>query len=249
MLSLFWVTVKICLIDLGWYRFGEKSLEECTLIISGGSNDGGDETTYTAQGRNESAVWQLSLLIWSNLDFPPFFFFNREPSVCSLPIFIFNINGSLSWACSAPGFDFNTMPWSTLHVSPHKTLSPSMAAGGPLYEYILTGFNPNFYISTVHISLPCHQPCSAFMSWKEQTRDDKEKKGRSGPVVKNLPPRAGDAGLIPGWGAKISHATGQLSPRSAPRSPHATMREPLPHATTGERLCAATKTQHGQSKY
>ena len=58
-----------------------------------------------------------------------------------------------------------------------------MAAGGPLYEYILTGFNPNFYISTAHISLPCHQACSAFMIWKKeekkknkQTRDDKEKK-------------------------------------------------------------------------
>ena len=56
MLFLFWVTVKICVIDLGWCRFGEMSLEECTLIISGGSNDRGDETTYTAQGRNENAV-------------------------------------------------------------------------------------------------------------------------------------------------------------------------------------------------
>ena len=33
-----------------------------------------------------------------------------------------------------------------------------------------------------------------------------------GPVVKNLPPTAGNAGLIPGWGAKIPHAAGQLSP-------------------------------------
>ena len=70
-----------------------------------------------------------------------------------------------------------------------------------------------------------------------------------GLLVNNSPSSAEYVGLIPGWGAKISHATGQLSPRSAPRSPHATMREPLPHATTGERLCAATKTQHGQSKY
>ena len=33
-------------------------------------------------------------------------------------------------------------------------------------------------------------------------------------VVKNLPSNAGDAGLIPGWGTKIPHAVGQLSPRA-----------------------------------
>ena len=32
-----------------------------------------------------------------------------------------------------------------------------------------------------------------------------------GPVVKNLPSNAADAGLIPGRGTKISHAMGQLS--------------------------------------
>ena len=32
-----------------------------------------------------------------------------------------------------------------------------------------------------------------------------------GPVVKNPPSNAGDAGSIPGRGAKIPHATGQLS--------------------------------------
>ena len=35
-----------------------------------------------------------------------------------------------------------------------------------------------------------------------------------GPVVKNLPYNAGDAGSIPGQGTKIPHATGQLSPRA-----------------------------------
>ena len=35
-----------------------------------------------------------------------------------------------------------------------------------------------------------------------------------GPVVKNPPSNAGDVGSIPGWGAKIPHATGQLSPRA-----------------------------------
>ena len=35
-----------------------------------------------------------------------------------------------------------------------------------------------------------------------------------GPVVKNPPSNAGDVGLIPGWGTKIPHATGQLSPHT-----------------------------------
>ena len=38
-----------------------------------------------------------------------------------------------------------------------------------------------------------------------------------GPVVKNPPSNAGDAGSIPGWGTKIPHATGQLSPCAATR--------------------------------
>jgi len=29
-------------------------------------------------------------------------------------------------------------------------------------------------------------------------------------VIENLPSNAGDVGLIPGWGAKIPHASGQL---------------------------------------
>ena len=33
-----------------------------------------------------------------------------------------------------------------------------------------------------------------------------------GPVVKNPPSTAGDAGLIPGQGTEIPHAAGQLSP-------------------------------------
>ena len=35
-----------------------------------------------------------------------------------------------------------------------------------------------------------------------------------GPVVKNPPCNAGDAGLIPGQGTKIPHAVGQLSPHA-----------------------------------
>ena len=39
-----------------------------------------------------------------------------------------------------------------------------------------------------------------------------------GPVVKNLPSSAGDAGSIPGWGTKIPPAAGQLSPRAATKT-------------------------------
>ena len=35
-----------------------------------------------------------------------------------------------------------------------------------------------------------------------------------GPVVKNPPYNAGDAGLIPGQGTKIPHAVEQLSPHA-----------------------------------
>ena len=41
----------------------------------------------------------------------------------------------------------------------------------------------------------------------------------SGPVVKNPPSHAGDAGLIPGRGTKIPHAAGQLSPCTATTEP------------------------------
>ena len=33
-------------------------------------------------------------------------------------------------------------------------------------------------------------------------------------MVKNPPSKAGEAGLIPGWGTKILHAAGQLSLRA-----------------------------------
>ena len=35
-----------------------------------------------------------------------------------------------------------------------------------------------------------------------------------GPVVKNQPSKAGDAGSIPGQGTKIPQAAGQLNPRT-----------------------------------
>ena len=37
------------------------------------------------------------------------------------------------------------------------------------------------------------------------------------PVVRNLLSNAGDTDLIPAWGTKIPHSTGQLSPRASAR--------------------------------
>ena len=37
----------------------------------------------------------------------------------------------------------------------------------------------------------------------------------NGPGVKNLPSKAGDVRLIPGWGTEIPPAEGQLSPRAS----------------------------------
>ena len=50
-----------------------------------------------------------------------------------------------------------------------------------------------------------------------------------GPVVKNLPSKAGDTGSIPGWGTKIPHATGQLNPAPQLLSLRATTTEPARH--------------------
>ena len=60
-----------------------------------------------------------------------------------------------------------------------------------------------------------------------------------GPVVKNPPSNAGDAGSIAAWGTKIPHATGQLSPRATTTEPmrsraHVPQLEKSPSATTRE---------------
>ena len=39
------------------------------------------------------------------------------------------------------------------------------------------------------------------------------------PVVRNSLSNAGDTGLIPGWGTKTPHSTGQLNPRTSARKP------------------------------
>ena len=42
------------------------------------------------------------------------------------------------------------------------------------------------------------------MNWRDFPR---------GPLLKTLPSNAGDMGLIPGWGAKISHASQSNKPK------------------------------------
>ena len=57
------------------------------------------------------------------------------------------------------------------------------------------------------------------MKYTEWGESERERKSENicggdfpgGPVVKNPPSNAGDAGSIPGWGTKIPHALGQLS--------------------------------------
>ena len=46
-----------------------------------------------------------------------------------------------------------------------------------------------------------------------------------GPVLNNLPSNGGEECLIPGWGTKIAHATGQLSWSSQLLGPRASTRQ------------------------
>ena len=64
-----------------------------------------------------------------------------------------------------------------------------------------------------------------------------------GPVVKNPPSNAGDAGSIPGWGTKIPHAAGQLSPCAATTKP---VRYRAQELQLERSLRTATKTQCSQ---
>ena len=61
--------------------------------------------------------------------------------------------------------------------------------------------------------------CLKLFSSPHFLQDDANKKlykgFPGGAVVENLPANAGDTGSIPGWGTKIPHATGQLSPCAA----------------------------------
>ena len=63
------------------------------------------------------------------------------------------------------------------------------------------------YYSFVNQNAISKQGTNTLRSLKEGLRDFP-----GGPVVKNLPSNAWDAGSIPSQGTKIPHATGQLSP-------------------------------------
>ena len=77
------------------------------------------------------------------------------------------------------------------------------------------------------------KPCSNFWPtglWANKTLllENKTKKNEwkdrdypGGPLAKNLPWNAGRMGSIAGWGTKIPRASGQLSPPTSIRSPHA----------------------------
>ena len=69
---------------------------------------------------------------------------------------------------------------------------------------------------------PYHLTCFSYHGTLTLLLSTDQKKCKSrdfagGPVVKNLPSDAEEAGLIPGWGAKISPAEKQLSPRTTAR--------------------------------
>ena len=71
------------------------------------------------------------------------------------------------------------------------------------------------------------------------------------PVVKNMPSNVWDMSLIPGWGTKIPHATGQISlwattTESAISGGCMSQLESLHIAT--KIPCASTKIQHSQIK-
>ena len=58
-----------------------------------------------------------------------------------------------------------------------------------------------------------------------------------GPVVKNPPCNAGDAGLIPDWGSTIPYASEQLSLSAASTEPTCSKA----HTPEPENLCTTTK--------
>ena len=54
-----------------------------------------------------------------------------------------------------------------------------------------------------------------FLFCKHCHDENHERDFPGGPVAKNPPYNAGDAGSVPGQGTKIPHAMGQLSPHAA----------------------------------
>ena len=70
-----------------------------------------------------------------------------------------------------------------------------------------------------------------------------------GPVVKNLPSNAGDAGSIPGQGTKIPHAAGKLSPSTATTEPmRLNYRACVPQTCSGARAPQLERSPHAARK-
>ena len=94
--------------------------------------------------------------------------------------------------------------------------------------------NSFFLISQTYLSLTYGFMSSLNLSPVQDIEELVKKKSLSvtkklwelpgGPVVGNPPSNAGDVGLIPGWGTKIPHALGQLSPQATVKSPRTTTR-------------------------
>ena len=70
----------------------------------------------------------------------------------------------------------------------------------------------------------------------------------SGPMVKNPHSNAGDMGSIPGWGTKIPHAVGQLSPCTTTTEPALlNWRAHMPQTT--EPTCSGARASQLQSPH
>ena len=74
-----------------------------------------------------------------------------------------------------------------------------------------------FSASSTCLSLPVPHYHVNMFKLLLKTKWDRDFPG--GPVVKNPPSNAGDAGSIPGIGTKIPHEVGQLNPRAATTEP------------------------------
>ena len=69
-------------------------------------------------------------------------------------------------------------------------------------------------------------------------------------MVKNLPSKVEDVGLIPGRGSEISHAIGQRSSRAATTEPRATAREAhVPQPDRSPRIAMKTQCSQRNQKF
>ena len=95
----------------------------------------------------------------------------------------------------------------------------------------LCAYQPNVYLLIrTPVILDWSPPKGRGVRWKSEipsrrhsvtpfSRVKKTEDFPGGPVAKNLPLSSGDLGSVPGWGTKILHASGQLSPHAAATEP------------------------------